>query len=118
LHDVIAEKLGDDKALVKLDSEVSGTGTATARTQQRVRLALEDAADEDPDFAAELVAIVQHLTSEHSGAHAVVTGDHATAIAGDVTIRADGGSIAAWTVGNISLRGERPDPYQPGQHAC
>jgi hypothetical protein len=111
LHHVIAEKLHGDKVLIKLDREVSETGTATPRTQQRIRLALEDAVDEDPDFAARLAAIVQHLNGEHGRASALATGDNATAIAGDATICADRGSIAAWSVGTISLGGERPDPH-------
>lgn len=52
----IIAKLGGDSALKQLEAEASQTGDALARTQDRVRLALEEAAEQDPAFAADLKA--------------------------------------------------------------
>lgn len=112
LHDLVASKLGPDPALAKLQTEASETGVVTARTQDRVRLALEDAAESDPDFALRLNALVRSLQVARGVATA---GDHGTAVAGDVQIKAEGGSIAAWQLGDVSIGGERPDPSSPGQ---
>lgn len=53
-HDVIIRKLGEDSAITQLESEVAATGDAGTRTQTRVRLAIEEAAEQDKAFAAEL----------------------------------------------------------------
>src|SRR5690242_18566824 len=58
LHDLVAGKLGSDAALRRLESEASSDldaqPTLSDRTRQRVILALEDATDDDPSFAARL----------------------------------------------------------------
>jgi hypothetical protein len=61
LHDAIAAKLGTDPAVVKLDAEVSQGLEPTERTLRRVNDAVEEASEEDPDFAALVQALVARL---------------------------------------------------------
>lgn len=101
LHDVVVRKLGDDSALKQLESEATTTGEAGTRTQARVRLALEEAAEQDKAFAADLEAAVAKLQ----------TGDHGIAIGRDV--RADSGISIIMTGGSVSV--DRPDPSGPAR---
>jgi hypothetical protein len=102
LHDVVMSKLGGDSALRQLEAEATSTGEAGTRTQARVRLALEEAAEQDPTFAADLEAA---LTKLH-----VSAGDHGVAIGRDV--RSDSGVSIVMTGGSVTM--ERPDPSGPG----
>ncbi|MFF4846247.1 hypothetical protein ACWCPJ_36550 [Streptomyces collinus] len=62
LHDLVSQKLGEDTALLRLAEEAAeGEGAPSGRTRQRVQLALEDAADRDPAFAADLEDAVQYV---------------------------------------------------------
>ncbi len=96
--DVVTAKLGGDSALKQLAIEAAETGDAGARTQDRVRLALEDAAEQDPAFAADLKNAMAPLQ----------TVDHGVAI-GDMR----GGIVIGNVSGSVSF-GERPDPSGPG----
>lgn len=116
LHAAVAEKLGTDPALTKLEAEAGSGGQVAERTRQRVELSLEDAADADPKFAAlvaELVATVQ--ATEKSTGQTAAIGPHATAITGDVSITADHGSAAGWQIGTVNLGSPPPqdstDPH-------
>lgn len=60
LHEVVAERLGNEPALTQLAEETE-EGRESPRTRQRVRLALEEAAENDPAFAAELERLVGEL---------------------------------------------------------
>ena len=60
LHNLIADKLGPDPALTQLETEAAA-GATTPRTEQRVRLAVEDAGEKDPEFAARLDALVAEI---------------------------------------------------------
>lgn len=71
LHDTIAEKLGTDPALVKLDAEVSQGLEPSERTLRRVQDSVEDAAEEDPDFAALLGDLLAKLEDARNGAPSV-----------------------------------------------
>jgi hypothetical protein len=113
LHTVIASKLGGDTALEKLRIEAGGTGDVADRTRQRVQLALEDATEDDPAFANALDAAVQDVRAAEPAA--AQAGERGVAAAGDVTISADRGSIAAATMGDVTLGGVWPDPRQPGR---
>jgi hypothetical protein len=66
LLDAIASKLGTDTALAKLEDEASRDLEPSDRVLRRVQDAVEDAADEDPQFAA----IVQALLAELEKAQA------------------------------------------------
>lgn len=118
LHDLVTAKLGPDTALAALTTEVTQTGTATARTQQRVHLSLDEAAEHDPNFATQLHALIEQIqaTQAQTGS-GVYAHDEGIAVVGNVHLRAERGSATALRIGNVSLggSGERPDPHQPGQ---
>jgi hypothetical protein len=92
VRDVVVAKLGGDPALARLEAEASATGQVAERTQARVRLALEDAATDDAEFAERLEQAVQQAQPSGAGTAAnnrgvavngdvsgiVSTGDHAT----------------------------------------
>ena|SRR5689334_23110589 len=68
LHDAIAGKLGADPALVKLEADVSRGLEPGDRTRRRVQDAVEEAAEDDPDFAAVLEALLARLEEARDGA--------------------------------------------------
>jgi hypothetical protein len=51
---LVAAKLGGDPALARLEIEAADTGEVTERTSTRVLLALEEATEQDTEFAARL----------------------------------------------------------------
>jgi hypothetical protein len=62
LHELVSGKLGEDPALHKLSEEAeAGKDRPSNRTGDRVRLALEEAAEEDPRFAGALEGLVEEL---------------------------------------------------------
>ena len=105
---LLTRKMGSDPALMKLEAEAV-EGEITQRTGERVRLAVEDAADTDPDFAARLAQVLRELEV------AAATGPGGTTVLGGVTIRADNGSVAAWSItGPVTTGGAPPaDGSQP-----
>jgi hypothetical protein len=113
LHELVAGKLGQEPALVKLTTEVEQSGEASSRTQERVRLALEDAAETDSGFASDLAAVVEHLQDIQGQAGVAIAGQHGVAVSGDV--QADRGAVAIGGVsgGTVSI-GLPPDPPSPG----
>jgi len=114
LHEVVVGKLGRDPSVEKLHAEVEQSGAASPRTQDRVRLALEDATEGDSDFAAALQAALTRVQTVQ-GAGGARAGHQGVAISGDV--RADHGGVAfgGVTGGSVSLEGERRDPSSPGR---
>jgi hypothetical protein len=114
LHEVVVGKLGRDPSVEKLQAEVEQSGTASPRTQDRVRLALEDAVEEDSDFAAALGAALSRVQTVQ-GAGGARAGRQGVAISGDV--RADHGGVAfgGVTGGSVSLDSEQRDPSSPGR---
>ncbi|MFE4337072.1 hypothetical protein ACFRQM_49495 [Streptomyces sp. NPDC056831] len=82
--------------------------------------ALDDAADVaavTADVRASLEADIERARREllagHSNGAASVSADHeATAVGGNVDLRADHGSVASWRVGDVTLG----NPTQPGPH--
>jgi hypothetical protein len=112
LHEVVAERLGNEPALTQLEEETED-GRESPRTRQRVRLALEEAAERDPEFAAELEQLVGELRRP-KGAQA---GDHGVAAGGDVRIEASHGGVAAGVIhGSVSTGSPVPteDSVSPG----
>jgi hypothetical protein len=73
LHDAVVAKLGADSALEKLEADVSRGAEPSDRTLRRVRDAVEEAAEGDPDFAAVIEALVARLEDARDGAP-LVTG--------------------------------------------
>ncbi|HYQ69427.1 MAG TPA: hypothetical protein VET29_39650 [Actinophytocola sp.] len=102
LHDVVMAKLAGDSALKQLEAEAATSGDASARTRTRVRLALEEAAEQDTRFAADLESAVARLQ--------VSAGDHGVAIGGDV--RADSGVSIVMTGGSMTM--EQSGPFVSG----
>ncbi|MGE7439403.1 hypothetical protein [Kitasatospora sp. NPDC001175] len=91
LHEVVSGKLGHDGSLVRLANEAeAGQQALSDRTRQWVTLAVEDAVEQDPEFAKalrEAVAKIQAAGGSVGGANvmsgntfmgptAVQTGDH------------------------------------------
>ena len=111
LYDVVAERLGGDSSLKRLEKEATADldtepTSVSAGVTEGVNYALSEAADEDPAFAARLRAAID-------GARAAVqvsAGDYGIAAGGNVHIHAEGGSIAAGTIhGSVTL-----NPPPPG----
>lgn len=71
LHDAIAEKLGTDPALVRLEADVAQGLEPSDRTLRRVQDAVEDAIEYNPDFAAVIEALLAKLEEARSGAPSV-----------------------------------------------
>ena len=98
LHELVAGKLAADAALQRLTEEADqGAVEPSARTRTRVALAVEDAAENDPAFGAALQELLRQLQTAQRGAGASA-GDGGVAVAGNVDVRADGGSFAAGVV--------------------
>ena len=104
LHDLVVAKLGKDPALEKLRVEATESGEVGARTQARVRLALEEATEQDRAFAAALESELVHL---HGGM--TQAGDHGVAVSGGVHAGDGGVAIGGVTGGSVSF-GEQRDP--------
>jgi hypothetical protein len=71
LHDAIAGKLVTDPALVKLDAEVSQGLEPSDRTLRRVQDAVEEAAEDDPEFGTAIEALLAKLEEIRDGATSV-----------------------------------------------
>ncbi len=113
LHEVVSRKLGEDPALQRLTAEAeAGQAQPSDRTRQRVRLALEDAVEQDPGFGEALDRAVTEVRALSRASGGVSAGDGGQAVGGNVDIRADHGSAAAWTMGNVNL-GNPPQPEPP-----
>jgi len=109
-HELISRKLGEDPALVKLTEEAeAGQDAPSDRTRRRVHDALEEAAEQDSEFHEALECAVKELQGLSQQAGGVSAGDGGVAVGGGVDIRADHGSAAAWTMGNVTL-GNPPKP--------
>lgn len=71
LHDVIAAKLGSDPALAKLDADVSRGLDPSGRTLRRIRDAVEEATEDDPEFSTAIEALLAGLEETRNGAPSV-----------------------------------------------
>jgi len=109
LHDIVVSRLGDDTALVAARDE-AGKGQVSELTHQRLALSVQAAATVDPDFAAELISLVDQLRTAESARGPVALGLGSGAVAGSVTIHADGGSAAAWHISEVSISQGLSDP--------
>jgi len=111
LHDLVAGRLHGDAALERLTAEAQqGPEAPSPRVAQRVALALEDAADDDPDFGTALEDLVRQLQEAERTAGSVAAADRGVAIGGNVSARADGGSFAAGVVTGDVHFGNPPVP--------
>jgi hypothetical protein len=74
------------------------------RLAQRVALALEDAAEDDPDFGTALEELVRQLQEAERRSGPVTATAGGVAIGGNVSVHAEGGSFAAGVVsGDVSF---------------
>ncbi|WP_152603626.1 hypothetical protein [Amycolatopsis rifamycinica] len=65
LHELVKTKLQGDPALQRLEQQAA-QGDVSMRTQQRLTLAIEEAADADETFAAQIESIIQRLSSSET----------------------------------------------------
>jgi hypothetical protein len=107
VRDVVLAKLGDDSSVRKLAEEAAETGEVSERTRKRVALAIEDAADEDRQFAEALEAALAEA-GRHGGA---VASHGGTAVSGNAEARDHG--IAIGGVGRDVNFGQPRDPQAP-----
>lgn len=113
LHELVASRLKGDPALERLVAEAEqGAGAPLPRTAQRVALALEDAAEQDPKFAAAIDALAGQLRAAQADAGAP-SAPGGVALLGTQQIHADNGSIAAGVIhGGAQLGPQAPGPQQ------
>src|SRR5690349_19329702 len=71
LHEAIAAKLGADSALGKLEDEVSQGLEPSDRTLRRVQDAVEEAAEEDPEFGVTIEELLARLEEARNGARSI-----------------------------------------------
>ena len=102
--ELVSGKLGGDPALVKLEAE-AGAGEVSERTRARVALAVEDAADTDPGFAAAVQRELSRLEVAAGG-----SGAGGVTVLGGVTIKAEGGWVAGFTFTGPLTVGVTPPP--------
>jgi hypothetical protein len=102
--ELVTSRLAGDSAVAQLEAEAADTGEVSARTRQRVQLAVEDAVEKSPEFGRELEAAV---------AAAQATGAHGVIINGGVT-GSGGLTSGAVTGGSVSV-GTPQDPHKPAR---
>jgi hypothetical protein len=115
LHDLVAGKLAKDPSLAKL-TEQAAAGTVSERTRQRVQLALEDAAETDPSFLAEITSLAEQLQAGEQNAGLALSGNQGVSILGGVQIQAQSGGQAAFQVGTMIIGNPPPDPLTPDRY--
>ncbi|MFF7991559.1 hypothetical protein ACFZDG_17415 [Kitasatospora xanthocidica] len=110
LHTLVSRKLGEDPALEQLAEEAGqGQPQLSDETRQWLALTLYNAARKDEEFAAALKAMVEEIRTASAG----TPGGDGISIGGDVTIKAEGGSVAAVRIdGPVTLGAANPP--QPG----
>jgi len=114
LHDVVAGKLAGDPALARLEIEAADSGTASDRTRRRVEDAVAEAAEQDAPFAELMAEVLAQLQRHSQSGSVTADGGRAAAASGNVSIRADHGSAAAQTMGDVTI-GTPPDPPDPSR---
>jgi len=73
LHELVSTRLGHDPSLARLEQEAKA-GVDSERTRRRVQDAVEQAAEDDPTFAAQLGEILAELASGQSWQQVTHTG--------------------------------------------
>ncbi|NUP51341.1 MAG: chromosome partitioning protein [Catenulispora sp.] len=111
LHQLVAGRLSGDAALERLTTEAQQLPEAPSeRTAQRVALALEAAAEDDPDFGAAVEDLVRQLQEADRAAGSSVASARGVVVNGDVKVRAKDNAFAAGVVtGNVNI-GNPPAP--------
>jgi hypothetical protein len=115
LHAVVAGKLTGDPALTTLMVETADSGTVSDRTRRRVEDAIAEAVAQDTSFADMLAEALAEVQRHSPSGSVTASGDRVAAAGGNVSIRADHGSAAAQTMGDVTIRTPPPDPSRPGR---
>lgn len=122
LHELIAAKLGGERALADLDAEAgkaaAGDGAVSKRTRKRIERALTAAARKDEGFRQSVTELLTELrAAERGGSAHVVASPGARVLTGNAEVRAETGGIAFGQVAgdvNIGRRDAAPlDPPPP-----
>jgi hypothetical protein len=111
LHDAVSKALGPDSSLALLDEQAQA-GADTERTRQRVQLAIEQAAEDQAQFADQLRQLVDHLEAADAQAGGGARAAYGAAAGRDIRIHAESGGAAA-----VNMQGPvvtSPNPPQPG----
>ncbi|MFT7867230.1 MULTISPECIES: chromosome partitioning protein [Amycolatopsis] len=93
VHDAVLAKLGSDPAVAKMAQEAE-SGEISSRTRDRVRMAIEEAADEDSAFAAQLATLTPAPSQ---------VGPGGVTIKGSVEAKDHGISIGGITGGTVQF---------------
>ncbi|MEU1691156.1 hypothetical protein ABZ590_06180 [Streptomyces hirsutus] len=118
LHDLVSRKLGQDPALERAREEAkTGQPEPSERTRRRLVDSLSEAAERDGAFAEDLEKVIADLEAGASAgpASGVSAASGGLAVGGRVDIRAEDGSAASLSMGNVTL-GSAPNPRQPGSN--
>jgi hypothetical protein len=111
VHDLVSGALGEDPALRRAE-EQAAAGDVSERTRRRLTDAVDEATEDDTAFADALQEAVEQVKRAAQASGTVIATGDGIAIAGDVTVRAEGGSTAALRMGEVSLG----NPPVPGPH--
>jgi len=108
IGELVTRRLAGDSAVAQLEAEAADNGEVSARTRQRVQLAVEDAVEKSSEFGRELEAAVAaaHTAAQATGANGVI-------INGGVT--GSGGLVIGAITGGAVGFGTPPDPQQPAR---
>lgn len=108
LRDVLLRKLGSDSAVRQLQLEAGESEQVSDRTKRRVTLALEDAMEQDAQFAAELTSALAEAEK-----HGSLVATHGGTVVHGTATASGQGSTAIGAVGRDVTVGQAPDPHQP-----
>lgn len=116
LYDVVETKLAGHSVLAEVVEEsASEDGQVSDLTRQQVELAVKAAAHKDEVFGQAVTELVAQLRAAEQTAGQSVLSDIGVNIAGGVDIHADNASVAAWTMGTVTVGQTPVDPSQPGR---
>lgn len=107
VHQLVTQRLGGAPALAQVEDEATAeSAELSPQARQFLQLALEYEAGRDAAFARALEEAVRAAQA----AAPVTASDDGIAVGGNVELHAEGGSVAALRVGNVTLG----NPQQPG----
>jgi hypothetical protein len=115
MHDLVAEKLGLDPALQKLEVSAASGEEVGERTRRRVLDALADAVEADDQFAGALQELLSEMKVMPAVHIAAASGERSAPVGRDAGVKADHGSAAALTMGDVTIGASPEDPPEPGR---
>jgi hypothetical protein len=115
LHGVVASKLGADPALKDMEEEAGADGQVSDLTRRRLELSLMAAAQKDDLFEKAVAELAAELRRADPQGGVLAVGQGTAAVAGDVHMSADHGSIVGWNMRDVSLGPAPADPPAPGR---